>query len=96
MSKSKLRGHVIIYTNGEWLYENTKTPTVGSERPCGYCGMSNTEEGHDGCLGILPGPVMNACCGHGQEAHAYIQYLDGSDLRGKDAMNVMISLIEAG
>lgn len=88
MSKSKLRGHPIIYVNGEWLYEDTKTPTVGSERSCGYCKKPDTSEGHDGCIGTLPG-AMNACCGHGQDDEAYIQHQDGTDIRGKDAINAM-------
>ena len=39
MQKSKFRGHnIIIFANGECIYEDTKTPTVGNERDCGYCG----------------------------------------------------------
>ena len=79
MQNSKLRGHNIVVINDQWFYEDTQTPTVGCERDCGYCGKSNTTEGHDGCLGILPN-VMNACCGHGMAAEAYIQYWD-KDLR---------------
>ncbi len=45
---------------------------------CGYCGLAKTPEGHDGCLGTLPGDVMNACCGHGRPNEAYIQFWDGS------------------
>ena len=40
---------------------------------CGHCGKKRTPEGHDGCIGILEG-VMNACCGHGQDNMAYIQF----------------------
>ena len=40
---------------------------------CNHCGMNCTPEGHDACLGTLPHPVMNACCGHGDPAKAYIQ-----------------------
>ena len=55
---------------------------------CGHCGKDRTPEGHDGCLGTLPG-VMNACCGHGGNAEgAYIQYWDGSCLRDDAAMAV--------
>ena len=84
MQKSKLRGHSIVYVNGEWLYEDTMTPTAGNERPCGHCGKPDTEEGHDGCLGTLPN-VMNACCGHGADDCSYLQYWDGSILSGKNA-----------
>lgn len=40
---------------------------------CGYCGVSRTKEGHDGCLGTLEN-VMNACCGHGELGMAYVQF----------------------
>ena len=85
MEQNSLRGHSIIYVNDEWLYMDTMTPTVGNERSCGHCGIANTNEGHDGCLGVIP-KVMNACCGHGQNDEAYIQYWDGSDVRGDVAI----------
>lgn len=40
---------------------------------CGHCGLSRTVEGHDGCIGTLEN-VMNACCGHGEDRMAYIQF----------------------
>lgn len=46
----------------------------GYEKPkCGHCGIDRTPEGHDGCIGTLEN-VMNACCGHGETKHAYIQF----------------------
>lgn len=74
--KSQLRGHQIIYIDGEWLYADTLEPTVGNRRPCGKCGREETPEGHDACLGTMSG-VMNACCGHGEDKTAYIQLEDG-------------------
>jgi len=44
-----------------------------------------TDEGHDGCLGTLPGPIMNACCGHGNWKIAYIQYWDRPRIHGPKA-----------
>jgi hypothetical protein len=60
------RGHIIVEsTDGVWVYADTGKPIRAElDRPCGYCGKPNTPEGHDACLGTLPG-VMNACCGHG-------------------------------
>ena len=81
MIKSQLRGHPIVNINGEWLYKDTMTPTVGNERPCGHCGKPNTNKEHDGCLGTIPG-VMNACCGHGNNREAYRQYFDNSIITG--------------
>lgn len=40
---------------------------------CKHCGLSRTVEGHDGCVGALKG-VMNACCGHGDNKAAYVQF----------------------
>lgn len=88
----KLRGHDIEYdSDGEqWVYADTREPTVGAaERPCGHCGIATTDDGHDGCIGELPGPVRNACCGHGQTREAYIQYQDGARIAGSHAIAVM-------
>ncbi|GAA0581126.1 hypothetical protein GCM10008997_32520 [Halomonas salifodinae] len=55
---------------------------------CANCGLGPTPEGHDGCLGTLPGDaVMNACCGHGDDRQAYIQYWDGGRIAGPEAVN---------
>lgn len=63
--------------------------------PCGNCGKRRTDEGHDACLGTLIG-VMNACCGHGNEDEAYIQFLDGECVRGKDAKIILNMLKKYG
>ena len=52
---------------------------------CGHCGLKRTSEGHDGCIGELNN-VMNACCGHGENKVAYVQFLDGSCIRGDKAL----------
>ena len=93
IQKSKLRGHKIEYVNGEWIYSDTKGPTVDTwqDRPCGICGKFPTEEGHDACLGTLPG-VMNACCGHGDNRDAYVQFLGGFSINGEDAITILTIL----
>lgn len=64
---------------------------------CVKCGLLPTPEGHDGCLGTLPEHiVMNACCGHGKRRAAYIQYWDGSDLRGTAAIREIERLKSGG
>lgn len=69
---------------------NKWTPEMasgGQLYPCAKCGLPPTQDGHDGCLGELPDAnIMNACCGHGDSSIAYIQYRDGSELRGGDAI----------
>ncbi len=52
---------------------------------CAKCKKGPTKEGHDGCLGTLPG-VMNACCGHGNDSQAYIQYWSGGRIAGDEAI----------
>ena len=76
---SNLRGHPIIFDGDEWIYCDTKEPTIGSSRPCGRCEQDRTSEGHDACLGTLP-DVVNACCGHGDDKTAYVILLNGDRL----------------
>jgi len=90
MMKSFWRGHVVYIKNGEYFYNDTKQPTFNNPRPCGYCDKENTKEGHDGCLGTLKG-IMNACCGHGQNNEAYLQFLDGRIISGENAINNLLT-----
>jgi len=62
---------------------------------CDHCKLAVTPEGHDGCMGTLPYPVKNACCGHGEIKSAYVQ-LDHPEykknpnkcrLEGQDALD---------
>ena len=63
VGRSSSRGWPVISTGGQWVYEDTGEPVFG-ERACKRCGEKPTPEGHDACLGTLPG-VVSACCGHG-------------------------------
>ena len=89
-ARSQLRGHEIEFLNNEWIYSDTKETTVSTfgDRPCGHCNEHDTPEDHDACLGTLKG-IMNACCGHGVAKEAYVQFLDGFSIRGKDAVVVL-------
>lgn len=54
-------------------------------------------EVYDGCLGKLsPDIVMNACCGHDEPDTAYVQFWDGSCIRGKEATRLQSKLKEKG
>jgi hypothetical protein len=86
-----LRGHPIFSKGGEWFYEDTETTVIDNERPCGHCRKTNTKEGHDGCLGTLP-DVMNACCGHGREEEAYVQFDLQNVIRGAEAIEAINKL----
>jgi len=84
--KSENRGNEIFFSilKQEWLYVDNNS-SVGDNcktRACGRCGKHRTPEGHDACLGTLPG-VKNACCGYGVEDDAYVQFLDGSTVTGE-------------
>jgi hypothetical protein len=75
----------MVEINGQWRYADTGgLISEQPDRPC-PCGLDSTQEGHDGCLGTLPGPVANACCGHGDERDAYVQFDDGTIIRGDEA-----------
>ena len=90
-AEGQLRGHPIYWDEHDqvWRYCDNGAPTSyeerarlqWKERPCGRCGRYPTPEGHDPCLGALPG-VSNACCGHGQPGDAYIQFANGMVVRG--------------
>lgn len=87
MATSKLRGHKIelTITHGQWVYSDNGEPPANNERPCGNCGRERTKDDHDGCLGTISN-VMNACCGHGTDSEAYVQFWDLSNLRGSEAV----------
>ncbi len=74
--------------DSSWRYDDTgELVSENPNRVCNHCSLPNTLEGHDGCIGTLLG-VMNACCGHGRSAEAYVQYHDGRTIRGEDALKV--------
>jgi len=79
------RGHAIEDRGGTWVYSSDGTHVASDpDRACGHCGLPNTPDGCDACLGTLPG-VRNACCGHGNIAAAYVQLWTGETTRGKTA-----------
>ena len=84
-ARSMFRGHPMHFdmASGEWRFDDDGAPVRQSwrDRPCGHCGALSTPEGHDACLGALPG-VSNACCGHGVRSESYVQFTNGVTLRG--------------
>ena len=90
MIESHWRGNPIqTDETGEWFYSDDRTPTVGTDRPCGFCGRERTIDDHDGCLGVLPG-VINACCGHGVLTEGYLQFKNGDHVKMIDYRNTLI------
>lgn len=83
---SHFRGHPTVWSNGQWVYEDTSEPSGfnGVVRPCKKCGeiFSGSNDGEsDPCLGELPG-VDNACCGHGVPTESYIRFSNGVVVKG--------------
>ena len=93
--RHRWRGHeTICDPDGIWRYADTDDAVASrSDRPCGYCGKANTQEGHDACLGTLP-DVENACCGHGHEADAYVVFNSGQRIAGRDALDRIADALE--
>jgi hypothetical protein len=88
MDTSEWRGHKIHCVNDVWFYsDNNKKVSDDTERQCGHCEAKQTKEGHDACLGELPG-LMNACCGHG-DGDPSIQFYDRFIITGKDAKKII-------
>lgn len=87
ITTTKLRGHEIYTENGkDWFYSDDGSPTL-KHRPCRFCQKPNTEGDHDPCIANLP-HVKNACCGHGEPESAYVQFMDGSAIRGFEAITL--------
>lgn len=65
-ARSFSRGWPLVCVEGQWVYEDNGQP-INENRPCCRCGQPPTADGHDDCVGHIPG-VTSACCGHGVEA----------------------------
>lgn len=79
---SYIYGHEAYFDEdaGIWRYCDTDQAAngwSGGNRPCPQCGDPPTPEGHDACLGHIPG-VYSACCGHGREP-GYILWEPGEE-----------------
>lgn len=80
------RGHHIYEDEiGAWAYADGTLVSADPDRACAHCGLANTPEGHDGCLGTIPG-VAAACCGHGIASDAYVVFTDRREKRGQEAV----------
>jgi len=73
--RSSIRGHLIIWVNGQWIYEDNhkQISPNGEIRPCAKCGILFPKNEVDPCLGMLSN-VENACCGHGIRSATYISF----------------------
>jgi len=68
-------------------YYTSEDAGSGQHGICIKCKKGPTKEGHDGCIGTLPSPtVMNACCGHGRDECAYVQFWDEPRISGAEAL----------
>lgn len=100
MAEYNHRGNPIYCdkVSGSWKYESDNSLVSDDpDRACGMCGRNRTPEEHDACLANLPG-VMNACCGHGDDSEAYVQFVDGRRLAGftkkRESMKDLIAALQ--
>ena len=87
------RGYKLLIIDGEFYLQDTlqlARDFLWDEMPCGYCGLLNTIEGYDGCIKRVAN-ATNACCGHGITNDAYIQFSDGSCIRGDEAIKMFVT-----
>ena len=76
--------------------EQENWPSLGGRvtpPECAECRRTCGPDGHDPCLGDLPGDVANACCGHTDPATAYVQAHGGEHFTGYDAWRRIVQLL---
>jgi len=74
ISDEEHRGHTVHYDSGHYFDCRTGRRIDDPYKlPCTACGLPPTPEGHDGCLGDIPG-AESACCGHGQRFGCYVGF----------------------
>ena len=83
------RGHEIVKQGERYVYADNgeSVADTWTQRPCGHCGLPNTPEGYDGCIGEVK-DAINACYGHGNSEEAYVQYGDGRRVGGSEALEI--------
>lgn len=84
MITSKFMGQPIYFKNSKWFFTDDNgecIPASESEKECKHCGKKQSHFRADPCIGKLPG-VKNACCGHGNRELSYIQFENGTVIRG--------------
>jgi len=88
MHHSSHRGHPVVFIDPQLYYTDTIELTRLQCRPCGVRGKFNSKQGHDACISSIPG-ILNACCGHGEEKSAYVQFSDRFCWYGKKAADLL-------
>jgi hypothetical protein len=81
---SVIYGYDAEWNGQTWVWSDTGAPVDENPRLCPKCGRLPTPEGHDACLGRIPG-VESACCGHGRQ-NGYIIWtvpVDAGDDAGR-------------
>jgi len=94
MITSYTNGNKIVFKNNQWIYEDIKDSMFNNVKPCKQCNKKPAIEGYDNCLGKLP-LVTNACCGHGLNKNAYVQF-GKIFIRGKQAIIIQKILKNKG
>ena len=96
-ARSHNRGNAIWFDELAQLWKYSDDDSLVRDgwqgRPCGKCGEITTKQGHDPCIADLP-EVRNACCGHGNDCEAYIQFENGGSIAGKEARKIQKELVK--
>jgi hypothetical protein len=71
-------GNLTVRRNGGWVYADDGTKISPGAKACPNCKRypyycHACKDYHDACLGHIEG-AKNACCGHGVNGHAYIEW----------------------
>jgi len=78
-ARSHRRGWPVEHDGHRWVYSDTGFLAV-DDRSCVRCDGPPTAEGHDACLGRLPG-VTSACCGHGVSPPILVPFGEKEEVR---------------
>lgn len=86
--KTNINGNPVRWSKkkGRWVYKDDGVDAWDNPRACLLCKKNVTKEGHDACLGTLPG-VKYACCGHGI-GNGYIYFENGKVVRFKKLTSI--------
>jgi hypothetical protein len=78
-ASSFLNGNKVIWNDEEKVWQYPSGQNTHRPKRCPKCDKLPDKNGHDKCLGTLPG-VAFACCGHGVE-DGYIKFTNGVIVR---------------
>jgi hypothetical protein len=84
------RGHPVHFDWDRNCFMDCRTEKIVdiNKLQCPACELFPTAEGHDACLGTIPG-IIAACCGHGYRSECYVKPQHGQILTGIQAFKFL-------